>query len=213
MSRWLSGVLMLGLFVLTIAEAESDGSRRLDFDVFINEKKIGTHYFEMDSRGDVDKVLSVANFKYTVFFIPAYRYQHSNEERWSDNCLQKFNAKTNVNGKRIEVSGERAEEAFRVVGGKSTVDLPECVMSFAYWNPSFLAERRLLNPQTGDYEEVEVREVGAEQVQVRGESIPATRFELSSPNAQLTLWYSSSDEWLALESTAKSGHIIRYELT
>jgi hypothetical protein len=29
----------------------------------------------------------------------------------------------------------------------------------------------------------------------------------------LTLWYSPDDEWLALESVAEGGHIIRYELS
>jgi hypothetical protein len=29
----------------------------------------------------------------------------------------------------------------------------------------------------------------------------------------ITLWYSESAEWLALESVAKGGRIIRYELS
>jgi hypothetical protein len=29
----------------------------------------------------------------------------------------------------------------------------------------------------------------------------------------LTLWYSPDDEWLALESVAKGGHILRYGLS
>ena len=218
MRRKMLGICLIGLFAMTLAmppeaEAAADGSRKFDFDVFLDDKKIGTHYFKLKSENGVEEVQSVANFKYTVFFIPAYRYQHQNEERWADNCLVEFNAKTNANGKRIEVSGEKGDAGFRVVDGESEVDLSGCVMSFAYWNPSFLQQSQLLNPQTGEYEDVEVQKIGADSVQVRGVDTPATRFELTSPNARLTLWYSLTDEWIALESTAKSGHIIRYELS
>lgn len=218
MRRNFLGILILGLFVMTIAwpavtQAAPDESRRFDFNVFLNDKKIGTHSFELQSRNGVQEVQSNANFKYTVLFIPAYRYEHSNAERWSEDCLVEFNAKTNANGKKIQVSGKQAGAGFQVVGSDSVVNLPECVMSFAYWNRSFLQQDQLLNPQTGEYEDVEVREIGSEKIQVRGQQTAATRFELTSPNAKLTLWYSSSDEWVALESTAKGGHIIRYELS
>ena len=39
------------------------------------------------------------------------------------------------------------------------------------------------------------------------------RHKLLVIEVNLTLWYSPDDEWLALESVAKGGHIIRYELS
>lgn len=44
-------------------------------------------------------------------------------------------------------------------------------------------------------------------------TVDATRFKLTANEIDLTLWYSQDDEWLALESIAKGGHIIRYELS
>jgi len=100
-----------------------------------------------------------------------------------------------------------------VAGDQSASQLPECIMTFAYWNPDFLSQRQLLNQQTGEYVDVEIEELGTESLDVRGEAVTATRFKLTSPDANLTLWYSTDDEWLALESVAKGGQIIRYELT
>ena len=57
------------------------------------------------------------------------------------------------------------------------------------------------------------REIGNEVLEVRGQAVEATRFKLTAYEIDLTLWYSSDDEWLALESVAKGGHIIRYELS
>ena len=70
-----------------------------------------------------------------------------------------------------------------------------------------------MNPQTGEYVDVIVEEVGAELLEVRGKPVPATRFRLTADKLDLTLWYSPDDEWLALESVAKGGRIIRYELS
>lgn len=86
-------------------------------------------------------------------------------------------------------------------------------MTFAYWNPEFLEQPQLLNPQTGEFVDIRVEEVGNELLEIRGQTVAATRFSLKAREVDLTLWYSSDDEWLALESVAKGGHIIRYELS
>ena len=218
LSHYKSTVITITALVLmslmpSLANARSDDQSRLDFNVFLNDKKIGTHYFELQSENGIREVKSVANFKYMIFFIPAYRYEHSNNEVWQDDCLVEMSAKTNANGKQIEVSGSRAGENFQMMGDADSSQLPECIMTFAYWNPDFLSQRQLLNQQTGEYVDVEVEQLGTESLEVRGEAVIATRFKVTSRDAQLTLWYSSDDEWLALESVAKGGQIIRYELT
>jgi hypothetical protein len=209
---------MLSLFIATLATptpaAERNSSvARWDFDIYLNDKKVGQHFYEITDVNGVTRVQSEAKFKYTILLIPAYRYEHSNAERWADNCLVGFDAKTNANGERTEVSGQQYGTGFIVRNGETPVELPECIMSFAYWNPEFLDQPRLLNPQTGEYVDVRVEKVGNETLMVRGERVAATRFKLTAYEVDLTLWYSPDDEWLALESIAKGGHVIRYELS
>lgn len=218
MNRKFLGLLLIGLFSLAIAAPvpageESGAVARWDFDVYLNNKRVGKHYYEVTEVDGVMRVQSEANFKYKILFIPAYRYEHSNSEQWADNCLVGFRAKTNANGKLIQVSGERSGSNFVVNNGEAPVDLPECVMSFAYWNPEFLDQSRLLNPQTGEYVDVSVEQVSVEVLDVRGQPVAATRFRLTAYEVDLTLWYSADNQWLALESVAKGGHIIRYELS
>ena len=86
-------------------------------------------------------------------------------------------------------------------------------MTFAYWNPEFLDQPSLLNPQTGEYLDIHVEKVGDEMLEVCGLSVAATRFKLTAREVDLTLWYSSDNQWLALESIAKGGQVIRYELS
>ncbi len=61
--------------------------------------------------------------------------------------------------------------------------------------------------------DVSVETVGTETFEVRGQQVDATRFKLTADQIDVTLWYSSNNEWLGLESVAKGGHIIRYELS
>ena len=212
------GLVMIGLFGLASVspapanEGESDIAN-WDFDVYLNDKKVGKHSFTVSEAGGMKRVQSQANFNVKVLFITAYQYEHSAAERWTDNCLTTVDASTNANGKRIQVSGEQTGGGFVVESGDNPTQLPQCVMTFAYWNPDFLGESQLLNTQTGEYVDVRVEEVGDEVLEVRGQTVAATRFKLTAYEVDLTLWYSPDNEWLALESIAKGGHIIRYELS
>ena len=188
-------------------------SSRWEFSVYLDEKKVGTHVFELTERDGTEMIESRADFQYKVLFIPVYRYQHRNAERWVDDCLVELAAQTNANGERFEVRGERIGNRFRVDSGDKQVRLPECVMTFAYWNPHFMRESRLLNPQTGEYVEVNVERLAPEPLEVRGETVAAKRYRLTAYQLNLTLWYSDDDRWLALESVVEGGRVIRYELS
>jgi len=207
------GLLSLAFMSSVPAQDLAGQVANWDFDVYLNDKKVGKHLFTVSEAGGVKHVQSEANFKYKILFIPAYRYEHSAAERWTDNCLAAVDASTNANGKRIQISGEQTVVGFVVESGDNPTQLPECVMTFAYWNADFLGESQLLNPQTGEYVDVRVEEVGDEMLEVRGQAVAATRFKLTAYEVDLTLWYSPDNEWLALESVAKGGHIIRYELS
>ena len=204
------GPLITALAFFPAAELHAD---EWNFDVYLNDKKVGTHQFEVMDAANERQVQSVANFKVKILFFSAYSYQHTNLEKWDDNCLRTFDAKTNVNGKDTEVSGATGESGFLVEKSDSSELLSGCVMSFAYWNPEFLKQDRLLNPQTGDFLNVDVALMGTEMLKVRGEMMTAQRYKITAKGIDLLVWYSSDNEWLALESVAKKGHIIRYELS
>ena len=218
MRRILAGLLISGLLSTSFAPYASeggvtDGVSSWDFDVYLNDKKVGKHLFTVSETDGVKYVQSEASFKVRFLFILAYKYEHSAAESWADNCLTGIDASTNANGERVDVSGERVDAGFLIENGDGPVELPQCVMTFAYWNHDFLHQSRLLNPQTGEYMDVQIEKVGDETLAVRGRPVAATRFKLTSNQIDVQLWYSSDNEWLALESVAEGGHIIRYELS
>ena len=205
--------LLLFVSSSAVSVAGDPPERTLVFDVFLDGRKIGYHRFEIDGvRGDA-AVRSEASFDVKFLFVTAFSYRHSAREDWAGGCLEEIEAHTDSNGKKLNVFGVRTGDSFVVETGEREAELPECVMSFAYWNPGFLEQQRLLNPQTGEYLEVDVEHLGSDTVEIDGRRIPARSVRLTARNMDITLWYSEDAEWLALESVAKGGRILRYELS
>lgn len=208
-------VLLLGTVFSALAD-ERDGrvSRTLSFDVYLDGKPIGYHRFRIENR-DAEKqfVHSEARFDVKFLFFTAFRYRHRSSEHWDGNCLVAIEAETDSNDKQTSVAGKLTEAGFALPADDGTELLPDCVMTFAYWNPDFLQQEKLLNPQTGEYVDVEVSKRPEEPVEIGGLELLATPYDIRAKDVEITVWYSPDDEWLALESPAKGDRILRYELS
>lgn len=212
-----------GLFIIVLLAISSplalhaavDGTQRaLNFNVYLDDSPIGFHRFEIEGEeGGTRSVRSEAKFDVKFLFFTAFRYRHENSELWADDCLVEIDAETDSNGKETEVSGERTDAGFAIRKDEEVDTLPACVMTFAYWNPDFLKQQKLLNPQTGEYLDVTVRERAAEQIRIGNRNVTAVPYDITARGMQITVWYSPDNEWLALESVAKGDRILRYELS
>ena len=209
----LIATFVLATLTTSVSVADDPAEQTLMFDVFLDGKKIGYHRFEIDGPRSNAAVRSEAKFDVKFLFVTAFSYRHTAQESWAGGCLDEIQARTDSNGKQLNVVGARTDDAFVIETSEREAELPECVMSFAYWDPGFLEQPRLLNPQTGEYLEVEVENLGSDVVRLDGREVPARSVRLTARQMDITLWYSENSEWLALESVAKGGRILRYELS
>lgn len=193
--------------------ADTTDIREWNFRVLLDEKEIGFHRFRLEQDGPSRVLESNARFDVRFLFITAYKYRHLNRETWNDACLVRLEADTEANGRSTVISGRQVGGRFVVDDGAEVAELPECVMSFAYWDPRILSQARLLNAQTGELVEVDVEAAANEVLDIRGAKTPAKRYRLVGDELQIDVWYSLDDEWLALESPAKGGRKLRYVLT
>ena len=182
------------------------------FQVYLDDKEIGYHDFTLQEFDNQRRLQSEANFEYRLMFVKLYGYQHENTELWSGDCLTGIESKTDANGKPYQVSGSLQGERFVVSGTAGEAELPSCSMSFAYWNPVFLQQERLINVQNGEVLDIEVSEPELVQLEVRGVTQPAYRYQLGAGELKIELWYSENKEWLALETEARGGRRLRYKL-
>ncbi len=203
----LAGALMAALPLSASAEPSE---QRLAFDVFLNERAIGTHRFDIRRDEDLWAITSDAAYDVRILFFNAYRYRHRAEEQWQDGCLTRIRSSTDDDGDTIELSGERGEQGLRVTVNGATTDLDhDCVASFAYWHPEWLDRARLLNPQTGDLEAVALS--GGELAPLPWQDTrTAYRYQLETPEAPIELWYDRDGRWIGLRSRLESGHTVTY---
>ena len=193
------------------AEEPQQGGNAWRFRVLLDEKEIGYHDFFLAGDGEHRQLRSVARFEYRLLFVKLFDYEHENLETWSGNCLQSIRSRTDSNGHLYAVNGRRGADAFRVDSNGGSATLPECVMTFAYWNPDFLEQTSLLNTQDGSFLDIDVAPPVIEELVVNGEPLKSYRYRLVAGEMKLDLWYSADREWLALESEVAGGRTLRYE--
>lgn len=206
-------LLLFSASATSVAAAPGEAQRSWQFSVLLDGSPIGYHRFDLMSRESELEVRSEASFDVRFLFINAFRYRHSNRELWEGECLRVIESSTRQNGEEFAVSGERLSEGLKIEANGKSDRLDGCVMTFAYWNPRFLEQSRLLHPQTGEYMSIDVQPLGREELTVRGQSVTASAYQVKARDVDITVYYSDDDEWLGLESVAKGGRIIRYVLT
>jgi len=204
--------LICGVAAALCTSGAAAQTRVWDFQAFLDDARIGYHRFTLTDQGDVRELKSETRFEVKVLFITAYRYTHNAVERWRGDCLDSLRASTDDNGEKFMVDAVIEGDRLTVNTGKSRADFAGCVMSFAYWNPQMLYQRQLLNAQTGKLDPTRIVDLGNETIAVRGALVAAKRYRITGTKNPIDLWYSPSDEWLALESKLAGGRRLRYAL-
>jgi hypothetical protein len=206
-------VAALAVVPATPAVAAADGSaRKLNFDVFLDDRAIGYQRFVLASAGGGTRVETRAEFEVKLLRITAFEYDHRNTELWRDGCLQAIDARTDSNGKQYAVSGKARGDAFVVATNGGERRLGDCVASFAYWDRALLLPRReLLNSQTGEYVAVQIDSLGRDRMRIGEREVPVERYSLKGKELDITLAYEAgSGEWVALDSRLDGGRTLRY---
>jgi hypothetical protein len=198
--------LLISLIVFSmplIVEAQS-----WNFDVSMDGKPIGTHQFVLSEKENNQQILkSEAKFNIKILSISFFKYHHEANETWDNNCLKKLEAKTQENSKTTQVKGIQEKTSFRLSYPTSTEINSECVMTFAYWNSKILQQKKLLNPQTGDYLSTNISALGQEMILAKGQNVRAEHYKIDTAKFKIDIWYGPDGEWLALQSLTEDGRI------
>ncbi len=204
--------LILTIALLSLPAFLVAADQEWRFRVYLDDKEIGYHDFVLEELDTQRKLQSEASFEYKLMFVKLFGYEHENTETWAGNCLTGIESTTDANGTPFRVNGSLQGDRFVINGTAGQAELPSCSMSFAYWNPVFLQQERLINVQNGEVLEIEVSEPEQVQLEVRGVLQPAWRYLLDAGEMKIELWYSEDNEWLALETDARGGRRLRYQL-
>lgn len=180
------------------------------FRVLLNDTPIGFHHVNISDNGMKRSVHTTASFDVRFLLIPVYNYEHETRETWQGDCLASIESTTDDNGDDYFINGSRESEAINLITQDGTVQLNGCVRTFAYWDVNLLKAERLLNTQTGEYQIVEIKDLGIGELLIDESSVQARHFRLVCEDRTIDLWYGKNMRWLALESETESGDLLRY---
>lgn len=206
-------VTKLLVLALSLIPAVSQ-AKEWTFDVFLDKSKMGQHTFALSN----NQLTSTVKFNVKVLFIEAYAYDHTAVEQWRDGCLVSLNTNTVENKVIDEVKGSLTQSGFVVDNGKTTQTLPECTMTFAYWDPKILQQNKLLNPQNGQWLDIKVIKTNEETLTIKNLATKTTHYKLTGTLAgksklNIELWYTAdTQEWVALKSITPEGYVVNYVL-
>src|SRR5262245_18727953 len=88
-------LLIAVLMCAAVAPDRASGSERWSFAVYLDDKRIGEHHFEITHVGEKVELHSTARFEVKFLYMSPYEYAHEARERRQGNCLERIEARTN----------------------------------------------------------------------------------------------------------------------
>lgn len=178
----------------------------MEFEVWLGDRSIGQHLFQIDERADQTLVTSSLDLGVKLLFATLFKYEHRAIETWQGGCLLEINSTTKDNGERFALEGQASGEGFLVAienGDNRVVDRHEqrCIGSYAYWDRNRLKLSSLINSQTGEINEVQLTYLGS--TPIPRHTTEGETYSLATDKALITLWYSQTGTWLALKTSAR----------
>ena len=161
--------------------------KRIEFDIYRNNKNIGTHVFFFEKSNNELHVKSEINFEIKKFGVVLYKYHVSGTEIYKDGKLIKFNSKTNQNGKEKYVNMIlKNEDEFFIDGssykGKASTDY----LLGTWWNHSIVEAKAQISAVSGRIIMQKVTFLGKEKININGDNYDTLHFNFSSTDEKLS---------------------------
>ena len=183
-------------------------AKEWDFDVILNDEIIGKHSFKQVGK----ESHSLAKFKFNFMFM-SFSYEHDSKEAWNEDCLKSIVSKTNDDGEVFNVDGGKSNGKLKVSLNGKEKSLPECIMTFAYWNPKILDQKKLMNSQDAEWLDVVIKNTGIESKNVRGQEITTHHYIIQANKDGdevfiIDVWYDGNMGLVGLKSPTPIGDLI-----
>ena len=159
--------------------------KRIEFDIYRNNKHIGKHIFSFKKSGDLTSVRSEINFKIKKLGLVLYRYTAEGTEVYKDGKLIKFNSNTNQNNKKKYVNIKRDENEYIIDGSSYKGKVSTDFMIGTWWNHSIVEAKAQISAVSGRIIKQKVKFLGKEKIKIGEKSFNTLHFNFSSTDKKL----------------------------
>ena len=186
---------------------------RIEFDIYRNNKHIGTHIFFFEKSSGELSVKSEINFEIKKFGIIFYKYHVKGNEIYKDGELIKFNSKTDQNGKEKYANIVLEDGEYIIDGSSYQGKAPVDFFLGTWWNHSIVKARAQISAVSGRIIKQKVTFLGKENIKFSDKSYDTLHFNFSSIDKKLTkdkklntdVWYDEKTLYWVKASFEKKG--------
>ena len=190
-----------------------DDLNRIEFDIYRNNKHIGTHTFSFKRSEDQIEVTSEINFKIKKLGIVLYKYHVNGTEIYKDGKLIKFNSKTNQNGKLKYVNMKLEDGKYIIDGSSYKGEAPIDYLIGTWWDHSIVEAPAQISAVSGRIIKQNVTFLGKEDVKLGKKNYKTLHFNFSSADKKLAkdkklntdVWYDEKTLYWIKASFKKKG--------
>lgn len=212
MGIWRHALAALTVLVATMAPASgqpawhpSDGDR-LEFDVFRDGSKFGTHIVSFTKAGDRLTVDSDIELKVALGPLTLFHYVHDVTERYSAGHLVSVAARTKKDGKWKSLSISAVESGLKITGAAFDGVLQSEAIPSTHWNIAEMHQAAMLSTETGAMLPMTVIDQGIERVKVGAGEVEARKYLVKS-ELDASFWYDASGRWVKCSFVAQGSKV------
>ena len=159
--------------------------KRIEFDIYRNNKHIGKHTFSFKNLDGQISVESEINFEIKKLGVVFYKYHVNGIEIYKDEKLIKFNSKTNQNGKEKYVNLKLENGEYIIDGSSYKGKAPLDHLLGTWWNHSIIDAPAQISAISGRIIKQKVTFLGKETLKIQGKSYDTLHFNFSSTDKKL----------------------------
>jgi hypothetical protein len=189
MLRIYKNILLIIFLILPIAVnahvQHYDKLNKIEFDIYRNNKHIGTHIFSFKKLDNQMAVESEIDFQIKKLGVVLYKYYVKGTEYYEDGKLIKFNSKTNQNGKEKYVNLKSEGENLIIDGSSFKGKVSKEYLLGTWWNHSIVKAPAQISAVSGRIIEQEVTFLGKEDIKIGSKTFKTLHFNFSSTDEKL----------------------------
>ena len=159
--------------------------KRIEFDIYRNNKHIGEHIFSFAKSNEQISIESKINFIIKKFGIVLYEYHVEGKEVYEDGKLIKFNSRTDQNGKEKYVNLELENDEFIINGSSFKGKAPTNYLLGTWWNHSIVEAEAQISAVSGRIINQKVTFLGKETIKIGNKNYKTLHFNFSSTDKKL----------------------------
>jgi hypothetical protein len=190
--------------------------KKIEMEFLKDDKVIGYNFYFFNKQDNVLTVKNQIQFKVDLFGIKVFNFEGYGIEKYEDNKLISYEAKTKQNSKEkfVNLIYEPEKDKFNIKGSSYSGLAGTNNIIGNWWNHQLLQADSQISPVSGSIKEQVVTFLAKEKIELYGKIIQVDHFKLTSKDKDIPkdkrldfdIWYDNKNAMIVKVSYSRMGN-------